>query len=136
MEYNAGAGGIVLNRKKQILLIANPGMLLGFPKGREEAGEKPLETAKREIYEESGIKDLKLLEDLGEYKRTSLNADGTENPDIIKTIHMFLFRTSETNLKPADKDIGGVRWVDKEEVVGLLQHKKDKEFFNKIRDKI
>jgi ADP-ribose pyrophosphatase YjhB (NUDIX family) len=136
MKYTTGAGGIVLNKKKQILLITNGKILWGFPKGRVNPNETILETAKREIYEESGVKDLELLGDLGEYKRTQLNRDGTENPNIIKTIHMFLFITSEMKLKPIDKDIAHARWVDKEDIVNLLQHKKDKDFFNKIKDKI
>jgi len=136
MEYNTGSGGIVLNKNKQVLLITNGKMLWGFPKGRQEAGETFLDNAKREIYEETGISDLTLVGDLGEYKRTSLNANGSENKNIIKTIHMFLFKTSEMKLQPADKDIGQAKWVNKEEAAGLLQHKKDKEFFEKIKDKI
>ena len=136
MEYNFGAGGIVLNKNKQVLLITNGKMLWGFPKGRVKEDETILDNAKREIYEETGITDLTLIEDLGEYKRTQLNLDGSENKNIIKTIHMFLFKTSEIKLKPLDESIAEARWVNKEEVASLLQHKKDKEFFNKIKSKI
>ena len=59
-----------------------------------------------------------------------------ENNNIMKTIHMFLFKTSQKDLKPFDKDIGETRWVDKERVIELLQHRKDKEFFEKIKNKL
>ena len=49
---------------------------------------------------------------------------------------MFLFRTLKKDLKPIDKDIGQAKWVDKDKVTELLKHKKDKEFFENIKNQI
>jgi len=43
---------------------------------------------------------------------------------------MFLFRTSETVLRPVDADNPEARWVERAKVASLLTHERDKEFFS------
>ena len=49
---------------------------------------------------------------------------------------MFLFKTDEDKLQPIDEENPEARWVEKEEVINLLTHPKDKDFFLSIIDKI
>ena len=49
---------------------------------------------------------------------------------------MFLFRTSQRELKPIDPDNPEARWVNKSEVADLLTNPKDKEFFRSIISKL
>lgn len=58
-KYILKAGGIVLN-KGDVYIITKYNEIQ-FPKGHIEKGEEPLETAIREVKEETGFKDLKLL---------------------------------------------------------------------------
>ncbi len=85
-----------------------------------------METAEREIQEETGISDLKLIKELGRYQRPQLN-----DPAILKTIHMFLFETDQQNLFSADKNTYEVSWVDEGEVTDTLFAEEDRDFFNK-----
>ena len=129
MKKTISAGGVVLNKNGQVLVVSQHGTSWSLPKGHVEEGEEIVVTARREITEESGISDLKLIKELGSYERPRL-----QDPTEIKTIHMFLFRTNQVDLKPVDSNNPEARWVNKEEVEKLLTAEKDKEFFKNIKD--
>lgn len=132
MIKTTSAGGVVLNGGGRVLVVNQHGTSWSLPKGHVEEGEDALAAARREIYEEAGIRDLTLIRQLGSYQRFRLGRDGGEDEEDeseLKTIVMFLFETSETELSPVDLENPEARWVDSEEVAGLLTHPKDAEFF-------
>lgn len=120
------SGAVVINKEGKVLLV-DEGGIWSLPKGHVEDGEGLMDTAKREITEESGLNNLEYVMNLGNYKRNAL-----DNPEEIKNIFMFLFKTPENDLKPVDSDIKEARWVTREEAATLLTHPKDKEFFEKV----
>jgi 8-oxo-dGTP pyrophosphatase MutT (NUDIX family) len=120
------AGGVIIN-KGRAAIVTQKGKSFSFPKGHIEGKEKPLETAYREIYEETGLKEeeLKFIEELEVYTRP----DGvTGNP---KEIHLFLFSTTKEELNPIDEDNPEAEWVDVSKVCERLSYKEDKEFFER-----
>ncbi len=129
MKHTHSAGGIVINPKGEILVVNQNNDSWSLPKGHIDSGESPLEAAEREIHEESGVSRLELVRDLGSYTRPKISLGGGDDSSETKTIHMFLFKTSQKILKPIDPDNPEARWVKKEEVAMLLTHAKDKEFF-------
>lgn len=128
MIHTKSAGGVVLNQEGKVLIVSQHGSSWSLPKGHIEDGEDELTAAKREIHEETGITQLELLKKLGSYTRYRIGKDGSEDTSEQKTITLFLFRTTETELKPIDPENPEAQWIDKEDVVGLLTHEKDKEF--------
>lgn len=132
MIHTESAGGVVVNAEGLVLLVSQYGTSWSLPKGHLEEGETPLEAARREILEESGVSSLKLVRPLGSYSRHRLGANGGEDKSELKTIHLFLFRTDATELAPLDTDNPEARWVERERVAGLLTHAKDREFFASI----
>jgi len=126
------AGGVVLNQNGEVLVVDQNGDSWCLPKGHIEEGETALDAAKREIAEESGVKNLIFIKELPSYKRYRIGLDGKDDLSELKTIHMFLFRTNETDLSPTDPHNTEARWVKKEEVYDILTHRKDKEFFQSI----
>lgn len=108
---------------------------LGFDtasKGHIDPGETTVVAARREIYEESGIRDLKFIRELGTYERYKIGVDGGDDRSERKEITMFLFRTSEKLLRPVDPDNPEARWVERSKVTPLLTHEGDKEFFRGV----
>ena len=132
MNYTETSGGVVINKEGQVLVVSQNGNSWSLPKGHIDPGEDKLQAATREIYEESGIKDLKLVKEFPSYERYRIGLDGGEDKSELKIIYMFLFKTNQNNLKPIDPQNPEARWVEKEKVVDLLTHKKDKEFFLSI----
>lgn len=136
MKRTQSAGGVVLNGKGEVLIVSQYGRTWSLPKGHIDRGEDALTAARREIGEETGIRELTLLGELGSYGRYKIGLEGADDLSEQKTIHLFLFRTTQTVLKPMDPKHPEARWVKKEAVAGLLTHRKDKEFFLSIIDKI
>lgn len=132
MYRTRSAGGVVTNDQGQVLVVSQHGTSWSLPKGHIDAGEDPLAAARREIYEESGIRDLQLVRELGTYERYKIGVDGGDDFSEFKSITMFLFRTSETLLRPVDPENPEARWVQKAEVIALLTHEKDQEFFRRL----
>ena len=127
------AGGVVINEYDEVIIVSQKGKVKtwSLPKGHVEEGETELETAKREIYEESGAKDLEFIKPLGTYERYSMD-DETE----LKVRTFFFFKTHKQVLNPIDKENPEAIWVSKDKVSEILTHPKDKEFFLKILKEI
>lgn len=136
MRTTHSAGGVVMNKEKQVLIVNQRGRAWSLPKGHVEQGETAQEAAEREIYEESGVKKLTLIKELGTYKRHKLTSENKDNKEELKEITIFLFTTSEEKLAPRDPENPEARWVGIEHVENMLTHPKDKAFFKKIKPEV
>ncbi|MEI7777226.1 MAG: NUDIX domain-containing protein [bacterium] len=123
------AGGIIINQKNEIVLVKQGSVSWSFPKGHLEKDETPLEAAKREILEETGIKDLILEKELESYVRTSdvYTPNGIEV--VNKKITLFVFKTSQEEVFTEDDITSEIKWVNKNLVTTILTHPKDKAFY-------
>jgi len=126
------AGGVVLNTRGEVLVVNQNNNSWSLPKGIIDPGETALEAATREIYEESGITETRLIKELGSYERFRIAEEGGEDKTHLKHITMFLFATEQEELKPVDPANPEARWVSKDEVGALLTHPKDRSFFAEI----
>ena len=129
MKKTHSAGGVVTNDEGRVLVVNQHGTSWSLPKGHLDPGESSLEAARREIYEESGIRELELVRELGTYERYKIGVHGGDDRSELKVITMFLFRTSEKVLRPMDPDNPEARWVERAKVASLLTHERDKQFF-------
>ena len=71
-----------------------------FPKGNVEKGEKELETVKREIQEETGIKSIKFVPDFKEKLSYVYNNDGKI---VFKDVILYLVETMEKVIPLSDQ---------------------------------
>jgi len=132
MRETTSAGGVVVNQHGQVLVVSQRGTSWSLPKGHVEEGETKNQAARREIYEESGVRELSFVKELGTIQRFRLGRDGKEDQSEFKTISIFHFTTTQLELQPIDEANPEARWVDKDRVAELLTHPKDKEFFTNI----
>ncbi len=133
MQKTEAAGGVVLNARGDIaLVVSGTASFWGFPKGHIDEGEDALSAGKREVEDDTGLKNLTLVKACGSYGRHKSTDDGGDDTSEWKTIRMFLFRTADVELAPKDPWNPEARWVPPAEVEDLLTHPKDKEFWRSI----
>lgn len=95
------AGGIVAREEHGTIWLAfvreRATPFLFLPKGGQKQGESLLDTAGREIYEETGIMHIQNVCELGVRRRLGLKRNER------KIIHYYLFTTVQKDAQPVDK---------------------------------
>ncbi len=124
------AGAVVINSGKAAITFQKITNSYSFPKGGVDDGESHLEAAIRETNEETGIKDLKFIKELGSYSRGT-----SADPNILKHITLFLFKTDQIDLAPIDENNTAL-WVAIDEIENVLSYGGDKEFFLSVKDEL
>lgn len=100
-NYIEAAGGLVLNPKGELLMIYRNGHW-DLPKGKMENGETPEQTAIREVEEECGIKQIKIVESLiSTYHIFSQNRN-----NCIKRTYWFEMSSKDTSKPKAQEEEG------------------------------
>jgi len=107
------AGGLVKNEKDEILLIFRRGKW-DLPKGKLDDGESLEECAVREVEEETGLKNVKLLSPLMITYHTY--HEGTRY--VLKESHWFNMQASSEQLliPQTEEDIVEIKWIAAKDV--------------------
>ncbi|VEU82309.1 bis(5'-nucleosyl)-tetraphosphatase [Acholeplasma hippikon] len=126
-EISAGAIVYTESEGKILYLLAQNknGGHFGFPKGHVEKDESIIETAHREVYEETGI----MFEIVTDKMQTStyLMPNG-----IYKDVYYFLGKATNTKIRKQDSEISVAGWYTKEQVFRYLTYDNDKILFIKL----
>lgn len=132
------AGGVIVGPDGRIVVVKQHSNTWSLPKGGVEGGESLVEAARCEVWEETGLTDLSLIEELGTYERWSIARDGVGEDRRLPMGRrtFFLFHTSETAFEPTDGEITEARWASVEEALSLLTHPRDVEFLASVRGRI
>ncbi len=103
-----------------------------FPKGHIEKGENPIQTAKRELAEETAIvpHDIKIIEDTTFTENYSFTKDGQE---IEKTNGYFIGITDKMEVKILEKEISEYKWADYETALQTITFDKSKKILQKAK---
>ncbi|EKD43905.1 MAG: hypothetical protein ACD_72C00077G0002 [uncultured bacterium] len=131
LEYSHSAGGIIIGQNGKIILVNNKKHFDWWtpPKGGIAENETPLETAKREIFEETGLKNITYIKDLGYF----YNLKSWDNKPYFKKNSMFLFKTTEISLSPQDSDNPEAKWFTIDEAINIIQNTYYKNFIIKTK---
>ena len=140
MPVERSAGAIVFRRedgKTYYLILHYPGFRAkkshwDFPKGKIEKGEGLTETVKREVEEETGLKDIKLADG---FKETIKYFFKWEGKNILKFVTFFLAETKEKQVKISQEHIG-FKWLSYKEAKVQLTHENAKKILQKAMEQI
>jgi len=117
------SGGIVWRRAHdgsiEILLIQDAKDRWTIPKGHIEEGETAKETAKREINEETGLKEMKMQSWLGKinfrYRR--------QQSLVLMTTEIFLVEAQgDTNDLTPEEWMKGIKWFSTNEALDKIEY--------------
>ena len=119
------AGGIIFRRSPkdptvvEILLIQDSKGRWTIPKGHIEEGEKPAQTAEREIREEVGLQKMKILDWLGKinfrYRRN--------NSLVLMTTEIFLVQAlGDTNKIKPEKWMTSLAWLPAHDALDKIEY--------------
>ena len=116
------AGGIVYRVEDGItyfLAVRNMHNKWTFPKGKVEEEETWQEAAKREIEEETGVKDLDIVSEVGEIKFT----DKSDTSPIKKNVPFYLASPTQIDITAKnDAHTDSVAWMTEEELRQKLDY--------------
>ena len=130
LDYRA-AGGVIVHPARGVLVLERPARgEIRLPKGHVDPGEAALQTARREIAEESGFRHLRLLADLG----TQRVAFPYQGRTWVREEHYFLFLREgrpEPDAAPEAQFIP--RWLSWEEAERLLTYEPEREWVRRAR---
>ena len=140
MPVEKSAGAVIFrreNNKIYYLLLHYPGAshraerdYWDFPKGHIEKGEKIEDTVKREIFEETGLKEIKILPG---FKETIKYFFKFEGKNILKFVTFFLAETKEKKVQISFEHIG-YEWLPFEKAIERLTFKNAKEILKRAND--
>ena len=131
MPRELSAGAVIFrkeNNKPAYLLVHYGGGHWDFVKGHIEAGETPTQTAKREVFEETQINDLKIIPKFEERIRYFFRR--TDNV-VYKEVIFFVAETEQTKVKLSKEHIGYV-WLPYEDAMEQLTFENAKRVLRKV----
>jgi 8-oxo-dGTP pyrophosphatase MutT (NUDIX family) len=106
-----------------------------LPKGNLDPGEKPEETAVREVFEETGVHGH-LVEKLGDVKYTYTRRDGER---VFKIVSFYLLRAGRGRIGDIDErmrvEVAEARWLPLDDAPRLLAYGGEREMVQKARDR-
>ena len=124
MNYVKSCGFIVytrVNNKKFYLVIRSLNGDFGFPKGHTEPGESEIETAIRELKEETGI-EVKIIEGF----RRQIEYELRNIPNTIKQSVYFLGECTSDKILCQESEVSEARFFSYEDAIKILTFEETK----------
>ncbi len=137
MKRARSAGGVVFRRVDatvEILLLKHESGKWMLPKGTIESGETAEEVAQREIREETGLSNVRVVADLGEERYSFFWR--SEDTYYDKTVRYFLleFLGGEVAAPQAEEGFVACEWVSWDEATNRIKYKETREIVRRARE--
>lgn len=114
MKYEKSCGAIVIQGEK-ILVIQQAAGHWGFPKGHVEDGETEVETAIREIKEETNL-DVE-IDESHRYVEHYSPKEGVE-----KDVVLFVAKMIGGEIKAQEEEVQKIKWLSYEEAIQTITY--------------
>jgi len=128
MKREESFGSVVFDNNKVLIVVHNKGHI-GFPKGHIEEGENGIDTAIREVKEETGI-DIEIISDY------NYSIEYSPKANVMKKVTYYIGKRIGGELLPQYTEVSSTYFIEKDKVLDKITYDKDKEVYKKIIDKI
>jgi len=142
VEREFSAGGVLVKVIRGEPMVAairpqgKPDGVWALPKGNIDAGERPEETAVREVLEETGVQG-RLVEKLGDVKYTYTRRGGLR---VFKIVSFFLLRAGRGRLGEIEErmkvEVADARWLPLAEAPRLLAYGGERQMAAKALERL
>lgn len=144
MKQETSSGAVVYKKENDeyffLLVYSVKNKEWSFPKGHIEKNETELEAAKREIFEETGIKNLKFIDGFkftDSYLTKGVLPE-TKGETIIKNVIYYLCYSGSDFINPNNNEINNCKWFNFDAAIKALkfenQHKLLKQTLNLLKN--
>lgn len=123
MKHEKSCGAIIFDGDKVLVLQQAAGHW-GFPKGHVEKNETEVETATREIKEETNL-DVEINTNY-RYSESYSPAEGIE-----KEVIYFIAKVTGGKIKPQEEEVQKIEWLNYEEALNRLTFENSKNLLKK-----
>lgn len=126
MKKEKSCGCIILNDKKEILLVHQNAGHWGLPKGHIEEGETEVQTAIREVKEETNI-DVEVNTN---YRYSMIYSP---KEDVEKEVIYFIAKNISNSCKPQHEEVQDIKWLDINNAIETITYDNSKELLRKVK---
>ena len=117
--------GCIIIEKDKVLLIQQTKGHWGFPKGHVEVGETEIETAIREVKEETNL-DV----EINENKRYTM--EYITDKGALKQVVLFVAKKVNGNEKYQESEIKSMKWMTFGDAIKTITYDNTRELFSKV----
>lgn len=136
MKQHISAGGILINKNNEIFMIRKIARdEWTLPKGTVEDGENILQTAIREVKEETGYAEIKPREEKP-FSKTNWVIHQKTGEDIDKTVYFFIFyllTDTHNNTKFMDAEGLEGAWFNIDDAINKAKFEEVKDILRKVQ---
>lgn len=129
MKFDEKSCGCIIIEDGKVLLVKQTQGHWGFPKGHVEGNETEVETAIREVKEETNI-DVEVEEN----KRYTM--EYITNKGKTKEVVYFMAKQIGGEIKKQESEINEIEWITFNEVFKVITHNNAKNLFRKVLNDI
>jgi 8-oxo-dGTP pyrophosphatase MutT (NUDIX family) len=141
VEREFSAGGVLVKTIRGRPMMAairprgKPDGLWALPKGNIDPGERPDETALREVFEETGVRGS-LVEKLGDVRYVYTRRGGLR---VFKIVSFYLLRAGRGRIGEIDelmrREVDEARWLPLDEAPKLLAYGGERQMARRALDR-
>lgn len=132
-DYSFGVIPVVIkNNQPQVLLILHQKGHWAFPKGHPEPGETNLETAARELKEETGISEVKIQPEPTFHEHYIFT--DPDKQTINKTVTFFLGLVKNDQVEILPEEVADYGWFNLEQAAARMTFDQGKEIITQLSE--
>ena len=122
------------NNDFEFLLVHHNMGHWAFPKGHPLLGETTEETAKRELFEETGIKNCAISKGISFEEKYIFEKGGKKISKTVTYLLGFIKDKNTTTPQKFKEEISETKWVDYNEALNLLTYDEAKKILEQVND--